>query len=428
MNTKQIQSVKRLTGEVTVPGDKSISHRAVMIGSIADGTTQIHNFLQGDDCLSTISCFRQMGVSIENTGEDIIVQGKGLYGLSAPLNVLDVGNSGTTARLMSGILCGQSFASTLTGDASIRRRPMQRIITPLTQMGASISGQNDTQCAPLQIAPALLHGIHYTSPIASAQVKSCLLLAGLYAQSPTSVTEPYVSRNHSELMLQHFGAQLTTQDTTVTIEPQPHLIGREVIVPGDISSAAYFIAAGLLVPDSEILIKNVGINPTRAGILEVCERMGGDITYLNEHTNSGERSADLLVRSSRLKGVEIGGALIPTLIDEIPILAVLAATAEGTTVIRDAQELTKKESDRIATITSNLEQMGADISAQPDGMIIKGREELHGACINTHLDHRIAMAFSIAALVARGTTEIQDASCTAISYPNFYHDLESLIM
>lgn len=412
-----------LHGEITIPGDKSISHRAVMFGSLAEGTTEVTGFLRGADCLSTIDCFRRLGISIEDKGEQILIHGKGLHGLSAPDQILDAGNSGTTTRLISGILSGQTFETTLTGDASIQKRPMGRIMEPLSQMGASITSLSGNGCAPLRIDGRPLHGIHYTTRVASAQVKSSILLAGLYADAPTSVTEPALSRNHSELMLNFFGAEVKTEDTTATIQPEPKLAGQKVQVPGDISSAAYFIAAGCITPDSEILIKNVGTNPTRDGILRVCEMMNADVTRLHENADSGEPTADLLVRTSSLKGCTIEGALIPTLIDELPIIAVMACFAEGTTVIRDAAELKVKESDRIAVMTENLTAMGARVTATYDGMIIEGGHTLHGAVIDSHLDHRIAMSFAIAALNADGETEIQGADCVNISYPEFYRDL-----
>ena len=426
--------IKSLRGELSVPGDKSISHRCIMFGALAKGTTEIENFLQGADCLSTISCFRSMGIEINNLSSNgqnkITVTGKGLHGLSEPASILDVGNSGTTMRLMSGILSGQSFQTIATGDASIQKRPMKRIIDPLLMMGANIRSHENSGCAPLTIVPATsgLHGIHYNSPIASAQVKSCILLAGLYADDKTSVTEPYVSRNHSELMLQSFGATLSTSGTTVTIEPEPNLVSQHIIVPGDISSATYFIAAALMIPNSEVLIKNVGINPTRDGILKVCEAMGADVTILNKRDLSGESSADLLVRHSSLHGTTISGELIPTLIDEIPMIAILACFAEGTTIIKDAQELKVKESNRLDIMVNNLKAMGADITGTEDGMIIHGGRPLHGTTIDSHLDHRIAMSFAIAGLAIEGQTEIINADCVKISYPEFYNDLEKLIV
>lgn len=428
----ELAGIQGLKGTVSVPGDKSISHRCIMFGSIANGTTEIHNFLKGADCLATIRCFQSMGINIEETDHTITVHGKGLHGLSAPLNILDVGNSGTTTRLLSGILAGQKFESKLSGDESLNSRPMKRIIEPLTMMGANISSILRNGCAPLYIAPGNLHGIHYDSPVSSAQVKSCILLAGLYAEGETSVTEPSLSRNHTELMLKEFGADIRTlhslsgTEATAYIKPYPKLYGQKIVVPGDISSAAYFITAGLIVPDSEILIEHVGINPTRSGILKVCEDMGGDITLLNERCEAGEKIADILVRTSSLHGITIEGDIIPTLIDEIPIIAVMAAVADGTTVIKDAAELKVKETDRIETVTDNLKAMGCNVTPTEDGMIITGGT-LHGASIHTLLDHRIAMAFSIAALVADGTTKILDSKCVDVSYPTFYDTFEQLL-
>lgn len=415
-----------LKGTVTVPGDKSISHRAIMLGAISEGTTQVTNFLQGADCLSTISCFTKLGIEIENKGEEVLIHGKGLHGLHKPACVLDTGNSGTTTRLIAGILAGQAFTTELNGDASIQSRPMKRIIEPLSSMGAKIESLRGNGCAPLKIEGTALHGIHYISKVASAQVKSCILLAGLYADSPTSVTEPYLSRNHSELMLKHFGASVTSEGTTARILPEPVLHGQKVKVPGDISSAAYLIAAGLIIPGSEILIKNVGVNPTRDGILRVVKAMGADINLLNENRESGEPVADLLIRHSELHGTTIGGALIPTLIDELPVIAALACSARGTTVIQDAQELKVKESNRIDVMVDNLRAMGAKIIGTEDGMIIEGGHPLHGAVIDSRLDHRIAMTFTVTALAADGETTIKDADCVRISYPGFYEDLHQL--
>ena len=421
----EIKKQTNLKGTLTVPGDKSISHRAVMFGSLARGTTRISHFLEGADCLSTISCFRKMGIEIDRNKDEILVHGRGLHGLTAPTEILDVGNSGTTTRLISGILAGQTFTSELDGDDSIRTRPMKRIMTPLTSMGVDITSRLDNGCAPLIIHGRPLHAAHYDSPVASAQVKSCVLLAGMYADGITSVTEPFLSRNHTEIMLNYFGAEITSEGTTASIKPEPVLEGRDIQVPGDISSAAYFIAAGLLTPGSEILLKNVGINPTRAGILKVCMDMGADITLLNESTE-GEPTADLLIRTSSLKGTTIEGSIIPTLIDEIPMIAVMAAFAEGTTIIRDAQELKVKESDRIAVMVDNLRRMGADIEGTDDGMIIHGGRPLHGAVIDSHLDHRIAMSFAVAGTICDGTVEILNGECVNISYPEFYQDLYSL--
>ena len=421
----EIKKQTRLRGELTVPGDKSISHRAVMFGSLAQGTTRITHFLEGADCLSTISCFRRMGVDIERNASEILVHGKGLHGLSAPSEILDVGNSGTTTRLISGILAGQSFTSELNGDASIQSRPMKRIMTPLQSMGADIVSIKGNGCAPLRITGKSLQAVHYQSPVASAQVKSCVLLAGMYADGITRVTEPVLSRNHTEIMLNYLGAKVTSQGTTASIEPEPLLKAREIQVPGDISSAAYFIAAGLLTPDSQIILRNVGINPTRDGILKVCRAMGADITLLNVN-EEGEPVADLLIRSSQLHGTTVEGSIIPTLIDEIPMIAVMAAFAEGTTVIRDAAELKVKESDRIAVVTEGLRRMGADIQPTEDGMIIHGGKPLQGAKINSYLDHRIAMSFAVAGTICDGTMDIVKGDCVNISYPEFYKDLYSL--
>ena len=431
MSVRTIAPTRGLKGEVTIPGDKSISHRSIMLGSIALGTTEITHFLEGADCLSTIDCFRKMGVEIERKPSSILVHGKGLRGLTAPASTLNVGNSGTTTRLISGILSGQNFATTLSGDDSLNSRPMKRIMTPLNTMGAHIRSLNDNGCAPLHIRPGALHGIHYQSPVASAQVKSAVLLAGLYADSPTSVTEPALSRNHTELMLQGFGAYVATDlhtDGTATahVEPCKELYGQQICVPGDISSAAYFIAAALLGPGSELLVKNVGTNFTRAGFLKVCKAMGADIETVSQTIEGGESRADLLVRYSHLKGTVIEGDIIPTLIDEIPMIAIMAAFADGQTVIRDAAELKVKETNRIDTVTAGLKAMGAVITPTDDGMIIEGTGHLNGASIQSYLDHRIAMAFSVAGLASDGETQIVDSQCVDVSYPEFYATLNSV--
>ncbi|SFB72791.1 3-phosphoshikimate 1-carboxyvinyltransferase [Butyrivibrio sp. YAB3001] len=432
-----------LKGDIFVPGDKSISHRSIMFGSIAEGTTEITGFLESADCLSTIECFKKLGIIIDHTIRPtngvptITVHGKGLHGLSAPASTLYTGNSGTTTRLMSGILAAQKFDSMITGDSSIERRPMGRIIKPLTQMGADISSTLGNDCAPLKIVGGKkLHGISYRNPIASAQVKSSILLAGLYADGETVVYEPALSRNHSEIMLSAFGADVHNViardgSATAILKPGMPLIGQKINVPGDISSAAYFIAAALIVPGSELLIRNIGINQTRSGILAVLKQMGADITLLNTN-ESGEPRADILVKYSELHGnqnnvFEIGGKHIPTMIDEIPVVAVLAATANCDTIIKDAAELKVKESDRIATVVENLAAMGCDIEATDDGMIIHGGKPLHGADIKAHDDHRLAMSFAIAALAAKGTTRILDDNCVGISYPTFFKDLQSLL-
>lgn len=420
------KKTKHLKGEITVPGDKSISHRSIMLGSIASGITEVHGFLNGADCISSMNCFRQMGVDIDYDGSIVTIHGNGLHGLKAPADTLDVGNSGTTTRLMSGILAAQNFSSRVIGDDSICRRPMKRIITPLAMMGADITSERGNDCAPLIINGRKLKGIHYDSPVASAQVKSCVLLAGLYADGETSVTEPYVSRNHTELMLNAFGGSCTTLGTTATVTSDPVLTGQKIVVPGDISSAAYFLVAGLITENSEITIKNVGINPTRDGIIDVIKMMGGDITFANVNADSGEPTADITVKTSRLKGCVIEGDIIPKLIDEIPVIAILACFAEGETVIKDAAELKVKESNRIDVMVNNLSAMGADITGTDDGMIIRGGKPLHSAVIHSKKDHRIAMSFAVAAMCAEGETEILDADCVNISYPDFYRDLENL--
>ena len=425
----KFHNIKGLKGEVTVPGDKSISHRAVMFGALSEGKTEITNFLQGADCLSTIGCFRRLGIDIENQENTVTIWGKGLDGLSAPSGTLDAGNSGTTTRLISGILAAQPFTTTLTGDSSIQKRPMKRIIEPLSMMGARIESLNGNGCAPLQINGSPLHGIHYPSEVAYAQVKSAILLAGLYAEGETAVTEPVLSRNHSELMLRTFGANIRSEGTTAVISPRPRLTGQKIRVPGDISSAAYFIAAGLLVPGSDILIRNVGINPTRAGILKAAKAMGGHVSLLNEN-REGEPTADLHVVYRPLHGTVIEGDMIPTLIDELPIIAVMAAAASGTTIIRNAAELKVKESNRIDVMVRNLSAMGCSITGTEDGMIIEGKGSselpLTGAVIDSFADHRIAMSFAVASLIAEGETTIRGSECVSISYPDFYSDLLSL--
>ena len=432
------QRTSPLRGEVTVPGDKSISHRAVMFGSIARGNTEISGFLPGADCLSTVDCFRKLGVEIDTdtkTGR-VTVHGKGMRGLrpdSDPAG-LYTGNSGTTTRIMSGILAPQPFTTVISGDASISVRPMRRIILPLSLMGASITSMNGNDCAPLRIEGRRLHGITYHSPVASAQVKSSILCAGLYADGITEVIEPSLSRDHTERMLRSFGAKIESFEDRDGWHARtyscPELSARSIAVPGDISSAAYFIAAASLVPGSEILIRNVGINPTRAGMLDIAIEMGADITMLNIR-NDAEPSADLLVRHAPLRGVTFGGSVIPTLIDEIPVIAVMAAAAEGTTCIRDAAELKVKETDRITTISENLRAMGCTVFPNEDGLVIEGfgaesGPALKGALIRTGGDHRIAMAFSVAALIADGQSTIDDEHCVEVSYPGFYDDLGAL--
>lgn len=425
MEFKRVKSIK---GELTVPGDKSISHRSIMLGSLAKGNTEVTGFLQGADCLSTIDCFRKMGVQITNKGNGtVVICGRGLRGLLPPDDTLDVGNSGTTTRLMSGILAAQSFSSRVNGDASIQKRPMKRIMTPLAMMGADIKSENGNDCAPLVINGRQLKGVSYVSPVASAQVKSAILFAGLYAEGETKVTEPALSRNHTELMLEEFGVDIKTEGKAVTVAPAQELFARKINVPGDISSATYFMFAAAITPNSCVTVKNVGINPTRDGIIRVMKMMGADIKVEKTSADIGEPTADITVKTSELKGCVIGGDIIPTLIDEIPAIAILACFAEGETIIKDAGELKVKESNRIDVMVSNLLAMGADIEATDDGMIIKGGKSLHGAVIDSKLDHRIAMSFAVAALNADGETDILGSECVDISYPGFYGDLMKLL-
>jgi 3-phosphoshikimate 1-carboxyvinyltransferase len=420
-----------LQGRIHIPGDKSISHRALMLGAIAQGQTQIKGLLLGEDPCSTASCFQAMGAEISELNSELVtVTGIGLGNLQEPADVLNAGNSGTTMRLMLGLLAshpGRFF--TVTGDSSLRSRPMSRVVKPLQQMGANIWGRKDASLAPLAISGQALKPIHYHSPIASAQVKSCILLAGLLTEGQTTVTEPALSRDHSERMLRAFGAKLDIDPQThsVTITGSAQLVGQTVVVPGDISSAAFWLVAGAIVPNSELVIENVGVNPTRTGILEALAMMGADIQRLNEREVAGEPVADLRVRSSRLQSCTIAGEIIPRLIDEIPILAVAAVFAAGTTVIKDAAELRVKESDRIAVMAEQLNKMGAKVTELPDGMEITGGTPLVGVDVDSYTDHRIAMSLAIAALVATGTTTIQRAEAASISYPNFIPTLQTVI-
>ena len=435
----RLKRMSELTGTIRVPGDKSISHRSVILGSIAEGDTLVRGFLKSADCISTVACLREMGVSIEEVPDPadplrkqvLRVRGTGLRGLVKPQNALDAGNSGTTVRLLAGILAGQGFDSVITGDLSLSKRPMRRIMTPLETMGISVESLGDNDCLPLLIRGGSPKAARYRSRIASAQVKSCVLLAALYAEDPTFYSEPSLSRNHTELMLTAFGGNLKIRrrpdsgEVTTILYPGTVLSAQEITVPGDISSAAYFLAAGLLVPRSEILLTNVGINETRYGILRVIRDMGGRVDMTNVRLEGGEPVADLLVRSSSLHGTVIGGPLIPTLIDELPVIAVMASFAEGKTVIQDAAELRVKESDRIAAVAQGLRSMGITVDETEDGMVIFGGKP-KGALIRSGGDHRIAMAFSVAGICASGTTEITDTDCVKISYPNFYRDLMSL--
>ena len=420
-----------LQGNIRVPGDKSISHRSLMLGALSQGETHIEGLLLGEDPRSTAACFRAMGAEIsELNTESVIVKGVGLGQLQEPLDVLNAGNSGTTLRLMLGILAshpGRFF--TVTGDHSLRSRPMSRVVKPLQQMGASIWGRNNNSLAPLAIQGKELKPIHYHSPIASAQVKSCVLLAGLMAEGETTVTEPALSRDHSERMLKAFGATVKVDPETnsVTVTGKPELRGQNVIVPGDISSAAFWLVAGAIVPDSELLITNVGVNPTRTGILEALEMMGADITKENEREVAGEPVADLRVRYGKLQSCTIAGDIIPRLIDEIPILAVAATFATGKTIIKDAAELRVKESDRLAVTAAQLNKMGAKITELPDGLEITGGATLQGAEVESYTDHRIAMSLAIAALNATGTTIIGGAEAAAISYPEFFDTLKLMV-
>lgn len=419
-----------LRGTIRVPGDKSISHRALMLGAIAEGETSIEGLLLGEDPRSTASCFQSMGANISPlNSEKVIIQGIGLGKLQEPIDVLNAGNSGTTIRLMLGLLAshaGKFF--TVTGDYSLRSRPMSRVIQPLQQMGAQIWGRQQNNLAPLAIQGQSLKPIHYQSPIASAQVKSCILLAGLMTEGQTTITEPALSRDHSERMLQAFGAKLTIDPEThsVAIFGQAKLQGQAVIVPGDISSAAFWLVAASIVPGSDLLIENVGINPTRTGILEVLEEMGADITLENSRLVTGEPVADLRVKFSKLKACTIRGEIIPRLIDEIPILAVAAAFAEGTTRIKDAEELRVKESDRLAVMAKELGKMGAKITEFADGLEIQGGYDLTGAEVDSDTDHRIAMSLAIAALRTSGKTTIHRAEAAAISYPTFVETLKQI--
>ena len=439
---KTVKGIERpLRGELTVPGDKSISHRAVMLGSLSEGVTRVKGFLNGADCLSTIGCFRNLGIEIELSDDEkeVTIHGKGLHGLNAYSGVLDCGNSGTTTRLISGILSAQSFDSELTGDESIQKRPMKRIMKPLMEMGADITSLKGNDCAPLSIHGKALHGITYESPVASAQVKSSILFAGLYADGKTTVIEPTLSRDHSERMLKALGAEVSTRilpdgRAEISIEHCDKLVApKEVLeIPGDISSAAYFISAALLVPGSDVIIRNVGINPTRDGIIEAYLSMGADITLENKRVSGSEDVADVHVRYTEgLHGAEIGGSLIPRLIDELPVIAAVAAGASGKTVIKNASELKVKESNRIAVMVDGLEKVGVKAAETEDGMIIEGQGSGLKICsgeIDTHKDHRIAMTFAVLALAGSQNTEVTliDGDCINISYPTFYEDLASL--
>ena len=417
-----IQKIKKAAGQIKVPGDKSISHRAVMLGSLANGVTEISGFLKGADCLSTIDCFRKMGIDIDINGENVTVHGNGLRGLKKPDEMLYTGNSGTTTRLLCGILAGQNFDTSITGDASIQKRPMGRVVQPLSMMGAKI----ENEYCPLYITGTKLHGIDYKMPVASAQVKTAIILAGLYADGETVIHEIEKSRDHTELMLSAMGTDLTVDNLDITVKPTNDLTAVNVDVPGDISSAAFFLVLGAIMPNSQITVTNVGINHTRTGIIDVLKDMGADITLENVHTSAGETVADITVRSSSLKGTTVGGDIIPRLIDELPIIAVAAVFADGQTVIKDAQELKVKETNRIRAVVDEFNKCGIDITETDDGMIINGGKSIHGADFKTYGDHRMAMSLTVLAQLADGESTLDDSDCACVSYPTFFDDFYKL--
>ncbi|HLT56967.1 MAG TPA: 3-phosphoshikimate 1-carboxyvinyltransferase [Bacillota bacterium] len=417
---------KGLAGNIDVPGDKSISHRAVMLASLANGTSRIDNFLDGEDCMATLQAFRHMGVSIEKKGKQVIIEGKGASHLQEPSVPLDFGNSGTTTRLMLGILSGLPFFTTIFGDQSLSSRPMDRVVKPLRKMGASIDGRGNGNYLPLSIRGKALKGIEYKMPVKSAQVKSALLLAGLFADGETTVKEMVKSRDHTEKMLKAFGADIKTEGLAATITSKTQLKATDIFVPGDISSAAFFLAAAVIVPDSEITLRKVGLNETRTGILDALKQMGADIEIHHEEEIGGERLGDITVRYSPLHGITIEGEIIPRLIDEIPVLALVATQAEGKTVIRNAEELKIKETDRILAVTDVLSTLGAKIEPTEDGMIIYGKTPLYGGKIKSYHDHRIAMMGVIASLIAKDTVVLDDASSINISYPEFFQHLQHI--
>lgn len=426
-----VKPCHRLKGEITLPGDKSISHRAAIFNSLAWGKAKISNFAPGKDCLATVSCLRALGVEIRRGGPQscptLLVSGTGKDGLKEPANVLNAENSGTTMRLLSGLLCSQPFLSIITGDVSLRRRPMGRLIEPLRRMGAEIFGREKDSFAPLVIRGRKLHGIEFSLPIPSAQIKSAILLAGLFAQGMTILHQPIPSRDHTERLLKHMGAELKSDGNLISLSPLLNpLAPVSFYIPGDISSAAYFLVAGAIHPNARIVIKNCGINPTRTGIVDVLLAMGARLKMENERVEAGEPLADIMIESSELKGVEIGGDIIPCLIDEIPVLAVAGCVARGKTVIRGAGELRVKESDRIATVSRELSRLGAKIEPLPDGMVIHGGESLLGAEVDSHLDHRLAMSLAVAGLIAKGGTTINHAQVAQVSYPVFWQDLQNL--
>ncbi|WP_445492207.1 3-phosphoshikimate 1-carboxyvinyltransferase [Niallia sp. 03133] len=416
-----------LQGELSIPGDKSISHRSVMFGAIANGRTTVTNFLMGDDCLSTISCFQKLGVTIEHKDEKVIIEGIGLDGLVEPKDILDVGNSGTTIRLLSGILSGRDFHSTLIGDSSIGKRPMTRVVNPLRTMGAQIDGRNKGEFTPLSIRGGNLKAISYQLPVASAQVKSAVLFAGLQAEGTTTVIEPVATRDHTERMINRFGGEIKVEGKAIHIQGGQTLTGTEIHVPGDISSAAFFLVAGCLLPNSEIKLKNVGLNPTRTGIMDVLKNMGAALEVKIDETEVFEPVGDLVVKTSSLSGVTVEGDIIPRLIDEIPVIALLATQAKGTTVIKDAHELKVKETNRIDTVVNELKKLGADITATDDGMVINGGTPLKGAVVDSHGDHRIGMMLAIASIICEGELTLENAEAISVSYPSFFDHLNSLM-
>jgi 3-phosphoshikimate 1-carboxyvinyltransferase len=421
-----IQPATSVKGEIAVPGDKSISHRSVMLGAIANGVTTVRGFLRGEDNMATMGAFRAMGVRIEDDGETVAIHGQGLHGLKEPVDIIDCGNSGTSIRLLTGLLAGQSFFSVVTGDQYLRKRPMKRVVEPLARMGARIMGRDKGTLAPLAISGGSLNAIGYESPVSSAQVKSAIMLAGLYADGETSVREPTLSRDHSERMFRLFGAPLGVFNNGVTVRGGTELTCQEISVPGDISSAAFFMVAALITAGSELLIRNVGVNPTRTGIIDILRSMGGRIELHNEREVSGEPAADLLVRSSQLKGIDIAGPVVPRAIDEFPAICVAAACAEGRTTVRDARELRVKETDRIAAMATNLRILGVAVEECADGMDIIGAERLGGGAVESFGDHRIAMSLSVAALVSQGGITISDVDCVATSFPSFFPLLEQV--
>ena len=423
----ELKKAKRLKGKIIPPGDKSISHRAVILSSLAKGKSIVRNFLRAEDTMSTLNAFRKLGIKIEDKGKKIIIEGKGIYGLKEPADIIDCGNSGTTIRLLSGVLSGNPFLSVLTGDSSLRSRPMGRVITPLRQMGAGIMARDNDRYPPIAVRGRKLKAIKYAMPVASAQVKSALLLAGLYADGETEISEPVKSRDHTERMLPSYGAKIKIEGFKIKIKGGQELKARNIDVPGDFSSAAFFIAAALLIPESDITIKGVGINPTRTGLLDVLEAIGADIGLTDIRDVSGEPVADIYCKTAgSLRAVKIGREIMPSLIDEFPILCVLGTQADGVTEIRGAEELRVKESDRIKAMAEGLKKMGAEVKEFKDGLSIKGNANLKGASINSYGDHRIAMAFSIAALIARGKTTINGISSVNISFPGFFETLKKL--